>query len=72
MPEGHSEPLMFHALDIDYDYLETMGLEIVQGRNFSKSYGQDKEAYMINKALAQKLGWTDPVGKRINRMENML
>ncbi|MEZ5083239.1 MAG: ABC transporter permease, partial [Bacteroidales bacterium] len=66
-PEGHSEPLMFHALDIDYDYLETMELEIVQGRNFSKDFGQDKEAYIINEALARQLGWDNPIGKTIQR-----
>ncbi|MCD4694683.1 MAG: ABC transporter permease [Bacteroidales bacterium] len=66
-PEGHSEPLMFHALDVDYDYLPAMGLQVVQGRNFSKEFGQDKEAYLINQALAQKLGWKNPVGKTIRR-----
>lgn len=66
-PEGLSKPLMFHALDIDYDYLASMGLEIVQGRNFSKSFGKDEEAYLINQALARQLGWNDAVGKTIKR-----
>lgn len=66
-PEGFDEPSMFHALDVDYDYIETMGFQVVQGRNFSKSYGQDKNAYMINEALAQSLGWENPVGKKIKR-----
>jgi len=31
-PEGVEEPLMFHALDVDYDYIEMMGFQVVQGR----------------------------------------
>jgi len=67
MPEGHSKPLMFHVLDVDYNYFETMDIPIVQGRNFSKSFGQDKQAYMINEALARSLGWENPLGKKIAR-----
>jgi len=67
MPEDHSEPLMFHVLDVDYDYFETMGIPIAHGRSFSKSYGQDNQAYMINEALALNLGWENPVGKKIAR-----
>jgi len=66
-PEGHDKPLMFHALDVDYDYLPAMGLMIVQGRNFSKEFGQEDEAYIINQALAKQLGWNEPVGKTIRR-----
>ena len=66
-PEGHDQPLMFHALDVDYDYLDVMGLELVKGRNFSKAFGQDEEAYIVNQALATQLGWDDPVGKTIRR-----
>lgn len=67
IPEGHKEPLMFHALDIDYDYLDAMDLEIVRGKRFSKSFGRDEDAYMINQTLARQLGWDNPVGKTIIR-----
>ncbi len=67
IPEGKKEPVMFHALDIDYDYLKTMDFSIIQGRSFSKSYGLDEDAYMINQILAKQLGWDDPVGKVIQR-----
>ena len=66
-PEGQDNPLMFHALDVDYDYLDAMGLEIIEGRNFSKEFGQDEEAFIINQALARQLRWKDPIGKTITR-----
>jgi putative ABC transport system permease protein len=66
-PEGCEEPRTFHALDVDYNYFETMGIPIAQGRSFSKSFGQDKEAYLINEELARSLGWENPIGKKIRR-----
>ncbi len=66
-PEGYEEPLMIHALDVDYDFLDVMKIPIVAGRNFSKEYATDGEAFLINETLAKKLGWSDPVGKKIMR-----
>ena len=66
-PEGYEEPLMIHALDVDYDFLDVMKIPVVAGRNFSKDYATDAEAFLINETLAKKLGWTDPIGKKINR-----
>lgn len=66
-PEGHDKPLMFHALDIDYNYLSSMDIDVVIGRNFSKSFGQDADAYLINQTMAHQLGWVKPVGKTIRR-----
>jgi putative ABC transport system permease protein len=66
-PEGYEEPLMIHALDVDYEFLDVMKIPVVAGRNFSKEYATDADAFLINETLAKKLGWTDPVGKKIMR-----
>ncbi len=50
---------------IDYDYIKTMGMEIMKGRNFSKEYGSDSAAMLITETTAQMLGYDDPVGKTI-------
>lgn len=50
---------------IDYDYFKTMGMEIVQGRNFSKDYGSDSAAMIITETTAKMLGYDDPVGRMI-------
>jgi len=67
LPEGLKEPIMIHALDVDYDYLKTMDLNIVQGRNFSKEFGTDKIAFIINQTLAKQMGWENAIGKTIKR-----
>lgn len=50
---------------IDYDYIRTMGMEIVKGRNFSKDFGADSSAVIINETTAKFLGYEDPIGKTI-------
>lgn len=51
---------------IDYDYLEMMGIDIVEGRNYQEDQGTDpSEAFIINEAAVRELGWSDhPLGKR--------
>lgn len=66
-PEGFEEPLMIHALDVDFDFMEVMKIPVVDGRMFQKEYTTDEDAFLINRALAKKIGWSDPVGKKIMR-----
>ena len=63
--EIHSD--IFH---VDYDYLKTLGIHIVQGRNFSKDFPTDSASgVVINEAAVRELGWsgTNPIGKTIVR-----
>ncbi len=46
--------------DIDY---YTMGLVLVAGRGFSAADTAD--TYLLNETAAERLGWTDPIGKRL-------
>ncbi len=52
---------------IDYDYLPTLGIQMLKGRNFSKEFPTDSFAVIINQAAVNDLGWanTDPIGKTI-------
>ncbi|NER17341.1 ABC transporter permease [Spongiivirga citrea] len=52
---------------VDYNYLNTLGIKVKQGRNFSKEYGSDvSESIIINEKMASQLGLKDPIGKIIN------
>jgi len=50
---------------VDYDYIKTMGMKIVEGRNFSENMASDSSGIIINQTMAKKLGLTDPVGKGV-------
>jgi len=55
--------------NVDYDYIPTLGLQVKEGRNFSKNYPTDSFAVVLNEAAVNDLGWnnTNPVGKTIVR-----
>jgi putative ABC transport system permease protein len=52
---------------VDYDYVKTMGMEIVRGRDFSREYTTDSTAVILNEAAANYFGWDDPIGKSIEK-----
>jgi len=55
---------------VDYDYVDVFGLEIVEGRNFSRQYATDEtEAYIVNKAAVRAMQMESPIGKSINMVD---
>lgn len=48
---------------IDEQYLPTMGMELLEGRNFSKNIASDTFGLVLNEAAVQALGLQNPVGK---------
>ncbi|MDO3628075.1 ABC transporter permease [Mucilaginibacter sp. BT774] len=51
---------------IDDTYLKTMGMKLVEGRNFSYSMAADTQgSVIINQTLAKKLNLKKPIGTRI-------
>jgi putative ABC transport system permease protein len=44
---------------IDYDYISTLGMKIIAGRNFLKDFHGDSSAVVINEAAVRDLGWKD-------------
>ncbi|BAV04657.1 duplicated orphan permease [Filimonas lacunae] len=45
----------FTQLGVGYDFIKTMKLTVVEGRDFSKSFLSDSVAYIINEAAAKKI-----------------
>ena len=50
----------------DYDFLDTLKLEMSQGRFFAKEFTTDSHAAVLNEKAVELLGWDDPIGKKIN------
>jgi len=55
----------FYRLCGDYNYLETMGIELSEGRYFSPTIESDKSAIIINEAAVKELGYENPIGRVI-------
>ncbi len=67
LPEGYTSPIMFNVVDVDDDFMSTYGLTLLKGKSFSAQIASDKNTYMINEALAKRLGWSNPIGREIDR-----
>ena len=50
----------------DYDFVETMGIEVLKGRNFSRDYPADTAAVLVNQSMVSKMQWDDPIGKTMD------
>jgi len=64
--EGVEESFTLNLCVSDYDFLDTLKLEMASGRFFSKEFGTDSHAIIINEKAAALLGWDDPIGKKMN------
>ncbi|MBL4676390.1 MAG: ABC transporter permease [Mucilaginibacter sp.] len=49
--------------EVDENYIPTMGMHLITGRNFEKGRLADSTALVINEAAAKQLGFADPIGK---------
>ncbi len=49
----------------DYDYIPTLGMEILEGRNFSPDFGSDSLAIIVNEKAAALMGADSPVGQKL-------
>ena len=64
-PEGFPEdqsPLV-STIWADFDFVETMDIEIKSGRSLSREFVSDNNAVVINETAARTFGWEDPIGK---------
>ncbi len=55
--------------DVGYDYFETFGLELAEGRFFSQEYSLDNRNYILNETAAQQMGFENPLGQEIEIFE---
>jgi len=55
--------IAFNISLVDPDYLDTLKLELVQGRNFSDEFSTDKSNYILNEEAVKQMGLELPIGK---------
>ena len=56
---------------VDDDYIPTLGMEIVSGRNFSKDFPSDSSAIILNETAVRNFGFAgDPIGERISLLKD--
>ena len=61
------ESISGQVWQIDEDYFETLGIELIAGRNFDPTIASDRSATIVNEQMVADLGLIDPIGKKISR-----
>jgi len=65
------EEILMRASFIDYNYFKTFGMEIIEGRPYSKEHATDpEEALIVNEEAVKVMGMESPIGKRLGIGEN--
>jgi ABC-type antimicrobial peptide transport system permease subunit len=73
VPQGYrlDQTQVMASISIDPDFIPLMGIQIVEGRNFSQDNIKDQnESILINEEAARRFAWKNPVGKTIRNLLN--
>lgn len=68
--EGLDDGFTLNLCCCDPEYADALSLHIVNGRFFSKEFGTDTAAIVLNEAAVKLIGWEDPIGKKVNNWNN--
>ena len=60
------QDFIIEATGVDHDYFKTMGINVVQGRDFSESDEPDKPVFVLNETSEESMGINNPVGTMIS------
>jgi predicted permease len=55
----------FATIATEYDYTQTMGITMLEGRDFSREYPSDSTAVVINQAAVEFMGLKNPIGEKL-------
>ncbi|MDN5216483.1 ABC transporter permease [Fulvivirgaceae bacterium BMA12] len=59
--------IVFPSPEVNYNFIETLGIELKEGRSFSHEYSNEFSKLVINEAAAKMIGFKDPIGKYVKR-----
>ncbi|MFN8314484.1 MAG: ABC transporter permease [Cyclobacteriaceae bacterium] len=63
MPQG--QQIIFSRVTTDYLYTKTMGIKVLEGRDFSESFKSDTAAMLLNQAAVDVMGLENPIGAQV-------
>ncbi|MDP9081480.1 MAG: ABC transporter permease [Bacteroidota bacterium] len=55
--------VMFTQISVGYDFVKTMKLKLVSGRDFSRDFATDSVGYLINELALKRIAYKNPIGK---------
>ena len=61
-----SQKVIFSTISTEYDYTKTMGIKLLEGRDFSEDFKSDSMAIIVNKAAIDLMQLKNPIGERLD------
>ncbi|WPU93923.1 ABC transporter permease [Mucilaginibacter sabulilitoris] len=55
--------IQFTQTSVGYDFVKTMKLRMLEGRDFSKDYPTDSVGLILNEAALKRIGYKNPIGQ---------
>ncbi|HEY9046382.1 MAG TPA: ABC transporter permease [Ohtaekwangia sp.] len=63
--EGKLSERGIDLFEVDYDFVKTLGMTVLQGRDFSRDVASDTlYAVLVNEAMVKRMSWENPIGKK--------
>jgi len=62
--------IYFEGFGAGYDFIETMGMQIKEGRSFSRNFGDEYSKVLLNESAIRAMHSNNPVGKNITLLGN--
>jgi putative ABC transport system permease protein len=59
LSDGDDRANQYRIIGFDYDFVDFYGLEILEGRNFSRDFGQNSSTVLFNEAAIKVMGFED-------------
>jgi len=66
--EGKIVNVTTHMMPVHHNYLNVMGMQLVEGRDFPLD-GTLDDTIIVNEAVVRNMGWEQPIGKRMGRRD---
>jgi ABC-type antimicrobial peptide transport system permease subunit len=63
--KNKEDEILFENISADYNLIETLGIQLAEGRSFSEDFGADTTKIIFNEAGIRVMNLKDPVGKTI-------
>jgi ABC-type antimicrobial peptide transport system permease subunit len=67
---GPNESVYFEGFIGGFDFIETMGIQMAEGRSFSKNFGDEGNKIILNETAVRTMRLKDPVGKNVKLYGN--
>lgn len=69
--EGSEEQFPLWNLEVDYDFLETLDIKLLEGRDFNREMESDSAMYFIlNRSAVENLNIENPLGRKMGTFIN--